>query len=234
MDRRRGDKRKIKLEGQTFNYLFVKNNLGYGKYLCVCTACGTETEATSTQLKNRLKKSCGCLHRKLISDAKTKHGKSHTKLYRLYKGIIERCYRPTDENKKRNYYDKNIRMCDEWKNNYLSFEEWALSNGYRENLTIDRINNNKGYSPDNCRWITREQQASNRRTNRMITIGNETHTMSDWCNINNVSYNAACKRIEAYGWDEIKAVSQPTRTYVKNRPFSRKNSDMLASKVDDI
>lgn len=213
MDKRKGDKRKEKLEGKIFNKLKVEKWLGYGIYLCVCLECNKETKATTTQLKNGLKKSCGCLQKELLSKAKITHGDSRTRLYRLYKGIKERCYKPTDENKRKNYYERGIRMCDEWFNNWLSFKEWALKSGYSEGLTIERINNNKGYSPDNCKWIPRAEQAANRRTNIFITIGTETHTIAEWCRINNISIDAACKRIEAYGWDPVKAVTTPTRQY---------------------
>lgn len=163
------------------------------------------------------------------------HGRSYTPLYHLYKGIKERCYRPTDDNKRKNYYERGIRICDEWLNDYLKFEEWAYSNGYERGLTIDRIDNSKGYSPDNCRWITKSKQAENRRSNVYITINNETHTMAEWCRINNINRSAVCKRIEKYGWDAVKAVTTPTRTYIKYGPHSRKRkADMLASKVDDI
>ena len=221
MDKRTGDHRKENLEGQIFNYLFVKEYLGYGRYACVCMACNSYTEATTTQLKNGYKKSCGCMHKHLLSDARKTHGDSRTPLYRLYKGIKERCYHPTDYNKKKNYFDRGIRMCDDWYNNYLSFKEWAYSNGYQKGFTIDRIDNDKGYSPENCRWVPRAEQASNRRTNTYITIDGETHTVAEWCRINNINTQSAYKRICSYGWDPVKSVTTPTRTWIRNGPYSR-------------
>lgn len=122
----------------------------------------------------------------------------------------------------RNYHNKGIDVCDEWKNDYTVFRDWALAHGYREDLTLDRINNNKGYSPDNCRWVTRKEQASNRSTCLYITIDGVTHTMAEWCRINNVNVDAACKRIEVYGWNPERAVTEQTRTYQKYGPYSRK------------
>ena len=79
-----------------------------------------------------------------------KHGDSHTRLYKIYKGMKNRCYHPSDDNQRRNYYERGIRICDDWLENYVNFKNWALANGYRDDLTIERINNAKGYSPENC------------------------------------------------------------------------------------
>lgn len=230
MDKRKGDHRKEKLEGQIINYLFVKNYIKNGRYLCICE-CGNETIATTTELKQGLKKSCGCKRNKLLSESRKTHGDSYTRLYKIYKSIKNRCYGTYDKKHMKNYKDRGITMCDEWLNDWNLFKKWATENGYKENLTIDRINNNEGYSPNNCRWIPRKEQAANKRANVFITIGNETHTIAEWCRINNISNNAACKRIEAYGWNPIKAVTTPTRSYIKNGPYSRKNK---ASRVDGV
>ena len=150
------------------------------------------------------------------------HGDSYTRLYKIYKGMKRRCYTTKDESVARNYKNRGIGICSEWLEIYINFKRWAINNGYKDNLSIDRINNDKGYSPDNCRWVTRRQQANNKRTNIYITINNVTHTMSEWCLINNVSVDAACKRIELYGWNPEKAVTTPIRQYEKYGKYSRK------------
>ncbi len=210
------------LVGNTYNYLFVKEAVGDGKCLCICTACGRETIQSGSQVRKGKIKSCGCKSKELISIARLKHGDSQSRLYGIWSSMKNRCYGNYDKNQIRNYKERGITICDEWLHDYSAFKEWAIDNGYADNLTIDRINNDKGYSPDNCRWITKEEQASNRRTNVFITINNITHTMSEWCRINNINVEAACKRIEAYGWDPVKAVTTPTRIYEWYGKASRK------------
>ena len=94
------------------------------------------------------------------------------------------------QDKNNRYVNRGITICDEWANDYYVFEKWALENGYEENLTIDRIDNNKGYSPDNCRWANATQQANNRRTNRMIEYNGEIDTLANWARKFNVKYSS--------------------------------------------
>ena len=150
------------------------------------------------------------------------HGDSYTRLYKIYKAMKIRCYGNSDKTQIKNYKNRGITVCDEWLNSWIAFKTWAIENGYNDTLTIDRINNNKGYSPDNCRWATRKEQNNNKRTNFYITINDITHTMTEWCEINNINIDAACKRIETYGWNPIKAVTTPTRTYERYGKYSRK------------
>lgn len=150
------------------------------------------------------------------------HGDSRTRLYKIYYSMKSRCYGNWDKRQMKNYRDRGITICDEWLNDYPAFRDWAMQNGYNDTLTIERIDNDKGYSPDNCKWIPLKEQAANRRTNYYITIDDETHTMAEWCRRNNVSRDAACKRIEAYGWDPVLAVTTPTRAYEEYGRFSRK------------
>ena len=147
------------------------------------------------------------------------HGDSHNRLYRIYRGMLSRCYNTNQEEYKR-YWGRGITVCDEW-HNYLSFKEWALSHGYSDDLSIDRIDNSKGYSPNNCRWIPKSKQSSNQTTNVNITIDNETHTMSEWCRIFNISKDVVWHRIHN-GWEPTKALVTPVNYNRKLISFNGK------------
>lgn len=155
----------IDLTGQRFGRLTViERAISKGKntvWFCQCD-CGNTTVSDGYQLRNGITLSCGCYHKEFCGDAHRKHGFTRTRLYRIYYKMKERCYKPSNDNYK--YYGAlGITICDEWLNDFRTFADWALANGYKDNLTIDRKDNSKGYSPDNCRWITIQAQQKNRR-----------------------------------------------------------------------
>lgn len=123
----------------------------WGKYLCFC---GNEFDAVICEVNSGRKKSCGCMYKK--------HGDTKDRLYKIYHKIKWRCYYPTNSWYS-DYGGRGIKMCAEWENNYVNFKEWALANGYHHKLTIDRIDNDKNYEPDNCRWISQKLQNINQR-----------------------------------------------------------------------
>lgn len=159
-------------------------------YLCKCD-CGNECIKEKILLQNGYSKSCGCLHKETIINIgknNTTHGKTKTRIYSIFRQIKQRCY---DQNNG-NYYKyggRGITMCQEWKNDFMSFYNWAINNGYKEGLTIDRINNNGNYEPSNCRWTTAKIQARNKRNNHLITYNNETHCISEWAEKMNKGYH---------------------------------------------
>ena len=124
--------------------------------------------------------------------------------------MMARCYKP-DNNRYNIYGARGITVCDEWKNDRTAFYKWAFDNGYKDNLSIDRIDVNKGYSPENCRWATVKSQANNRTTNRLITINGETHTMTEWGDIKGISRGTIWNRLHNLGWSEEDAVNKPLR-----------------------
>lgn len=131
------------------------------------------------------------------------------RLHNIWYGMRQRCNNPQSEDYK-NYGGRGIKICDEW-DTAQHFIEWAIKNGYQDNLTIDRKNVNENYSPVNCQWITIEQQQRNRRNNHLITFNNETHCLSEWDEICSFPSGTIRTRL-ARGWSEKRALTTPQRT----------------------
>lgn len=156
----------IDITGQRFGRLTVierapKEGKTRTRWKCICD-CGNITFSDSYQLRKGITQSCGCYHRELCGDQHRKHGYTRTRLYRIYYKMQERCYRPENDNY-RWYGALDVTVCDEWLNDFQAFADWALAAGYKENLTIDRIDPEGNYEPSNCRWITIQEQQKNKR-----------------------------------------------------------------------
>lgn len=134
-----------------------------------------------------------------------KHGLSHTRIDNIYKAMVERCNNPHNIGFE-NYGARGIKVCDEWIKDKMSFFEWAHENGYDDTLTIDRIDVNKGYSPQNCRWATLKEQANNKRNSHWITHNGETHTLAEWSEICGIRSGTLFRRLKA-GWSIEKALT---------------------------
>lgn len=160
-------------------------------WICRCD-CGKIVSVRSDAIVSKKSKSCGCYKNELSTERVMKnhtHKQSGTRLYNIWQGMKGRCYNKNDPRYCR-WGGRGITVCDEWKDNFTSFYEWALEHGYSDDLTIDRIDNDGNYEPDNCRWASKKQQSRNRRSNISITIGNSTRTLTEWCEIFNLPYNA--------------------------------------------
>lgn len=133
------------------------------QWLCLCE-CGNTKVARDEALVHGRVRSCGCLHREATKNAiaaGTIHGESKTRLHGIWNGMLQRCYNP-NRVKYKDYGQRGIRVCPEW-HEYVAFRDWSLANGYAENLSIDRIDVDGNYEPNNCRWATAKQQANNKR-----------------------------------------------------------------------
>lgn len=139
-----------------------------------------------------------------------KHGLRKTKLYTVWSHMKDRCNNPRKDTYP--YYGgRGIKVCAEWINNFKAFYDWSMANGYKEGLTLDRINTDGDYEPNNCRWITTKEQANNRRSNRYITFNGESHTLAEWSVITGISDYNIWQRIERLHWSIEKALTTPVK-----------------------
>lgn len=164
------------------------------RFLCSCE-CGNTKKVLGQNLLSGHVKSCGCLHseisRKRIekynsSDGREAHGQAKTRLYAIWEGMKTRCNKKNHHTFK-NYGGRGIKICPEWANSYISFRDWSLANGYADNLSIDRIDVNGDYCPENCRWTDASTQAMNKRITAKNTSG-----------VVGVSFNKKTKKFVAY------------------------------------
>lgn len=172
-----------------------RNNDGRQMFLCKCE-CGKETTVIGKHLQSGNTKSCGCYKHDAGIKANTTHGLSKTNIYRIWASMKDRCTR-NNCSAYPNYGGRGITVCQEWLDSFEVFYAWATENGYEEGLSIDRIDVNGNYEPSNCRWVTMEAQAHNKRTNVFITYNGETHTLKQWSDIVGVNYFTMQNRYKA-------------------------------------
>lgn len=182
------------LTGKTFGYLTVicidESYQGKrGHWVCKCK-CGNTKSVETSALKSGKTKSCGC---KKFETHNATHGMKHTRIYGIWCGMKKRCNNPHCKSYE-NYGARGIQVCEKWKNNFEAFYNWSIANGYSDNLTIDRINVNGNYSPENCRWITPFEQQSNKTNLIMITHNGESKCLSHWCKELDFDYKKAYYR----------------------------------------
>lgn len=177
-------------------------------YLYKCD-CGNVKSIIEYNVKRGATISCGCYLKanRLNGNCHRTYGFSHTRIDNIYKTIIARCYQPSN-NRYYIYGARGIVMCDEWKNDKTKFFEWAFANGYAENLTIDRIDPNGNYCPENCRWVDYIAQANNKTNNHRETIDGETHTLAEWSRISGINQTLILTRLKR-GWTPKDAVFKP-------------------------
>ena len=177
----------INITGKTFNKIEVLSRVENNKYnkarfKCRCH-CGKEFNCVGSSLKSGNTKSCGCLSR---SNRRT-HGGTGTKLYYVWHDMIRRCHNINHKNYKR-YGHRGIKVCLDWKSDFSNFKQWAVNNGYKEGLTIDRIDNDGDYEPSNCRWVDMKVQGNNRSNTIKVYYDGEVIKLSELAEINNIDY----------------------------------------------
>ena len=181
---------RVDISGQRFEnltaiaYSHTSKTHAYWSFKC---ECGEVVVRNGNDVRRGRIKSCGCRQRK--SSIKS-HGDAKTRLYQCWKGMKARC------STNMAYVSKGIEVCDEWAESYGSFKSWALSNGYTDSLTLDRIDGSGNYEPDNCRWATPKQQVNNINTNIILTYRDQTKTLAEWCDELGLKYATVWRRLK--------------------------------------
>ena len=170
----------------------------YVRYECLCD-CGNTKCVMASDLKKGATKSCGC--------GIVKHNLKNSRLYREWAGMLSRC-RNNNDPRYEHYGGRGIGVCKEWEGNFVSFYDWATANGYDDRLSIDRMDVNGNYCPENCRWADLVTQANNRTNNIKFIIGSSTHTLSEWCKIFSLNYHTIWSRMKK-GQDVFTALFRP-------------------------
>lgn len=212
--------KKRNIIGNRYGDLTVLKEAGQDRYNHYCSLvrckCGKEYIVPDTELiKGRRTMCFSCLHK-----TKIQHGKTGERLFIVWQSMKERCYNKKNKNY-RHYGGRGIDVCDAWKNSFVAFEQWALANGYDDTLTIDRKNNDLGYSPDNCRWATKAEQANNRRNNHIIEYNGEKYTLREIARKHGLIDTTLKARLNN-GWDIEEALSTPA--IIGRNQYGRVNS----------
>lgn len=198
--------------GQIFiNNSIILEKINNQRYLIKCS-CGNEFVAQPSNTNGLCRK---CALKKRSKDYQ-KHGDNYvgnvSRLYRIWIGMRSRCFNNKDTAYK-NYGGRGIKICDEW-NEYLNFKEWSLDNGYKDTLSIDRINNNGDYEPSNCKWSNSKQQANNKRSNKYYTYNGETLNIKEW-SIKTGIKERTLKYRKSKGWSIKDMLETPTHNTKK-------------------
>lgn len=204
------------LKSKRFGRLTILEDVGRDKngrnVLALCN-CGIIKTYRLGHIKSGKILSCGCYGREAASKSSTTHGLSKHSLYKVYKGMKNRCYNANIDSYK-NYGARGIIICDEWLSSFELFFNWSMSNGYKKGLQIDRENNNGNYEPSNCRWVKQKINARNTRTNVFIKYNGKTKTIAEWCEIVGISQKRFYSRRKR-GWTIEQTLSTPLLTNKK-------------------
>ena len=174
--------------------------------------CGNETIVLPNKVIKGYTNSCGCKKkdrcRILTEKYRVRHGDNGTRLYHIWHGMRQRCINKNNKDYK-NYGFRGIKVCDQWLNSYVDFKTWALSNGYEETLTLDRIDVNGDYCPENCRWVTVKEQCRNKRETVYLEFDGERKPLIQWADEIGIDYQTLYGRVFHKGWNVEKALTTP-------------------------
>jgi hypothetical protein len=201
------------LTGQRFERLIVVNLKEKGKskiWNCVCD-CGNHIIVTTSHLLSGHTQSCGCKNRDNTINRNIKHGMclKSRRLYGIWHAMKQRCFDKSQRSYPQ-YGGRGITICNEWLGDIRIFFDWAMSHGYADNLSIDRIDVNGHYCPENCRWVSTGEQARNKTSNIKITFNGTTRVLSDWAKIKGIDKSTLANRIKK-GWSIEKALNNPAK-----------------------
>ena len=202
--------KKVNLIGVRFGRLTVVSEAGKNKskhieWLCRCD-CGNEKIVLGDSLRRGITNSCGCYAAEKTVKRNFKHGFCQERLYKIWWGMKMRtCNKKRKEYK--NYGGRGIVLCDEWLNDYLSFRNWALNNGYRDNLSIDRIDVNGNYEPSNCRWANDKEQANNVRNNHLLIFDGKAQNITQWSEETGIPRTTISSRLNRSKWSTEKTLN---------------------------
>lgn len=187
----------------------------YARWVCKCD-CGNVITTRGDGLRNGTTGSCGCKKPEL-NRKRAIHGdnrkESTNRLYSIWANMLQRCSNSNRPDYKF-YGGRCISVCDEW-HNYVQFKVWAIAHGYADNLTLDRIDPNGNYEPDNCRWLTIQAQQNNKRSNHYLTYNNTTMSMSEWADVVDIPYSTIRSRVNLLGWSAEKALTTPVKNSIR-------------------
>ncbi|MEI6296219.1 MAG: hypothetical protein WCO84_01055 [bacterium] len=200
----------IDLTGKKFERLTVirrvENKNNKIMWLCNCV-CGKTKIINSHDLRSEHTRSCGCIHSESIRMLKTTHGLTNTRLNSIWCSMLTRCSNINSKSYD-NYGGRGITICNEWKTDFLVFYNWAMENNYSQDLTLDRIDNNGNYEPENCRWATTEQQMNNTRHNVFLELDGKKMTVAQWSKYLGINVYTLWSRIKS-GWNVQDIINCP-------------------------
>lgn len=220
----RGKKTGSELIGKRFGRLVV---VGEGEiyvspsgkrertWCCKCD-CGNEVCLRISNLRNNTR-SCGCLRKEVTSERYKTHGERFSRLWQVWSHMKARCYNPKNSSYK-NYGGRGVKVCKEWKDNFQAFYKWSYANGYDENAkrgecTLDRIDVNGNYCPENCRWVSQDIQSRNKRQNIKIEYNGETKVLKDWALELGINYGTLYSRVHNPNWDIERCFTEPVNNH---------------------